>query len=141
MIWFLCRTGVLAFVGLHWPLWPWTNFLIKFKHNWPVCNNQMSKPISELDRVFQFTARTLSVIMIPPLSFIYDLDFDCSGVGPDYGRPLKPFFIEIGIGQTNWADKFWGIWGIFGRTISTHFGTVSPLSMFSIIQPFFSKKS
>ena len=20
----------------------------------------------------------------------------------------------FGLGQTNWADKFWGIWGIFG---------------------------
>ena len=40
--------------------------------------------------------------------------------GTDYGRPMKPFFIEI---QTfwAWADKFWGIWGIFGQTISTHF--------------------
>ena len=44
------------------------------------------------------------------------------------------------LGQTNWADKFWGIWGIFGQTISTHFGTVSPLSMFSIIQPLFLQK-
>ena len=34
------------------------------------------------------------------------------------------FFIEtqnIGLEQTNWADKFWGIWDIFGRNISTHF--------------------
>ena len=58
----------------------------------------------------------------------------------DYGRPMKPFFIEI---QNFWAwsdklgDKFWGIWGIFGQTISTHFGTVSSLSMFSIIQHYF----
>ena len=36
----------------------------------------------------------------------------------------------FGLRQTNWADKFCGIWGIFGRTISAHFGTVSPLSMF-----------
>ena len=43
----------------------------------------------------------------------------------------------FGLGQTNWADKFWVIWGIFGPTISAHFGTVSPLSMFSIIQPLF----
>ena len=46
----------------------------------------------------------------------------------DYGRPMIPFFIEIPnfwVGQTNRADKFWSIWGIFGRTISTHFGTVS----------------
>ena len=39
----------------------------------------------------------------------------------------------FGLGQTNWADKFWGIWGIFSWTISTHFGTVSPLSMFFVI--------
>jgi hypothetical protein len=30
---------------------------------------------------------------------------------------------------------FWGILGIFGQTISAHFDTVSPLSMFQIIQP------
>ena len=63
----------------------------------------------------------------------------------DYGRPMKPFFSlksrTFGLGQTNWADKFWGIWGIFGQTISTHFGTVSPLSMFSIIQPLFLQKN
>jgi hypothetical protein len=47
---------------------------------------------------------------------------------------MKPFFIEI---QTNWSDKFWGIWGIFGLCISTHFGTVSSLSMFYINQPLF----
>ena len=34
-----------------------------------------------------------------------------------------------------WArsEKF-GIWGTFSQTISTHFGTVSSLSMFSIIE-------
>ena len=58
----------------------------------------------------------------------------------DYGRPMKPFFIEIQKFWA-WADKFWGIWGTFGRTISTHFGTVSPLSMFSIIQPLFLQKT
>ena len=47
----------------------------------------------------------------------------------------------FGLGQTNWADKFWGIWGIFGQTISTHFATVSPLSMFSIIQSLFPQKT
>ena len=41
------------------------------------------------------------------------------------------------LGQTNWAENFGGIWGIFDQTISTHFGTVSHLSMFSIIQPLF----
>ena len=54
----------------------------------------------------------------------------------DYGlhtfarTPNEAFF-----GQTNWADKFWGIWGIFGRFISTYFDTVSPLCMFSINRP------
>jgi hypothetical protein len=57
---------------------------------------------------------------------------------------MKPFFIQIQnfwawadklgrqIGQTNWADK--------SRTISTHFGTVNLLSMFTIIQPLFLQK-
>ena len=61
----------------------------------------------------------------------------------DHGRSMKPFFIEIPnfeIGQTNWADKFLGILGIFGGTIITHFVRVSPLSMFSIIQPLFLQK-
>ena len=42
--------------------------------------------------------------------------------------------------QTNCVCKIWGIRGIFGRFISTYFGTVSPLSVFSINQPFFYKK-
>ena len=32
----------------------------------------------------------------------------------DYGRPMKPFSLKsrtFGLGQTNWADQFWGIWG------------------------------
>jgi hypothetical protein len=36
--------------------------------------------------------------------------------------------------------KRWGIWGIFGQTISTHFGTVSPLSIFPLINHYFYKK-
>ena len=47
----------------------------------------------------------------------------------------------FGLGQTIWVDTFWGIWGIFSRTISTHFGTVSPLSMFFIIQPLILRKT
>jgi hypothetical protein len=53
---------------------------------------------------------------------------------------MKPFFIEIQsfwAWADNWADKFWGI---LGQTISTHFDTVSTLSMFSIIQPLFLQK-
>jgi len=33
----------------------------------------------------------------------------------DYERPMKPFFIEIQIFWA-WADKFLGIWVIFGQT-------------------------
>ena len=54
------------------------------------------------------------------------------------------FFIEIqtfGLGQTIWADKFWGIWGIFCQFITTHFVTVCPLCMFSINQPLFLQKT
>ena len=43
--------------------------------------------------------------------------------------------------QTIWAYKFWGIWGIFGQFTSTHFDTVSPLSMFSINQALFLQKT
>ena len=55
--------------------------------------------------------------------------------------PLK--FRIFRIGQTkNRKDNFWGV---FGQTKklnnSTHFGTVSPLSMFSIIQPLFLQKT
>ena len=45
----------------------------------------------------------------------------------------------FGLVQTNWAKNVWGIWGIFGRIISTHFGTVGPLFMFSINQPVLTK--
>ena len=41
---------------------------------------------------------------------------------------MKPLLMK----SQTWEDKFWDIWGIFGRTIGTHFGTVSPLTMISI---------
>ena len=56
--------------------------------------------------------------------------------GMDYGRQMKPFFIKFPKVLT-WADKFWGIWGIFG----SRFGTVSPLSMFFINEPLFLQKT
>ena len=40
----------------------------------------------------------------------------------NYGHPERAFFQKFetfGLGQTNWAEIFWGIWGIFGQTIST----------------------
>ena len=57
----------------------------------------------------------------------------------DYRRSMKPFFIKVK-NFSAW-DKFWGIRGIWGQTISTHFGTMSALSMFSIIQPLFQQKT
>ena len=42
--------------------------------------------------------------------------------------------------QQIWANNFWGIWGIFGRFISTNFGAVSLLSMFSNNQLLFLQK-
>ena len=51
---------------------------------------------------------------------------------------LSPFFSLksrfLGLGR-----KILGHLGIFGQTVSIHFGTVSPLSMFSIIQSIFIK--
>ena len=55
----------------------------------------------------------------------------------DYGRPMKPFFIEM--------ENFLAWTDILGRQILGHlgyfrlnyFGTVSPLSIFSIIQPLY----
>ena len=37
--------------------------------------------------------------------------------------------------------QFWGILGTFGQFTSTHFGTVSPLSMFSFNQSLFLQKT
>ena len=59
----------------------------------------------------------------------------CTG----YGHPERVFFRKsqtFGLGQTNWAENFGDIWGIFGR-----FGTVGSLSMFSIKQSLFLQKT
>ena len=56
-------------------------------------------------------------------------------------RTLNEAFFHRNPNFWTWADKFRGIWGIFGQTIITNFGNVSPLSMFSLIQPLFSQKT
>ena len=62
--------------------------------------------------------------------------------GSDQGlrTPNEAFFSSnsqtFGLGQT-----IWGIWDIFEEFISTHFGTVSPLSMFFINQLLFLQKT
>ena len=84
-------------------------------------------------------------VCIPSLSSILLPVLECNAMAKkhnsittDYGCPIFSLKSRtFGLGQTNWANKFWGIWGIFGQTISTHFGAVSPLPMFSIIQPLF----
>ena len=54
------------------------------------------------------------------------------------GLSLSSFkYQTFGFEQTIWVDKFWGFWNIFIKIFSTHFGTVSPLSMFSINQTLF----
>ena len=59
--------------------------------------------------------------------------------------PRESFFFSKILNFWAWADilgwNFQGVWGIYDRTISTHFGTVSSLSMFSIIQPLFLQKT
>ena len=50
----------------------------------------------------------------------------------DYGRQAfssKSKF--LGFRRTFWADKFWGIWCIFGQFISSHFGAESLVHVFS----------
>ena len=59
----------------------------------------------------------------------------------EYGHPMKPFFNDVPNFWANWADRPNKFWGIFGQTISPHFGTVSPMSMISIIQLFFLQKT
>jgi hypothetical protein len=52
---------------------------------------------------------------------------------------MKPFFLSksqtFGVGQTIWADKFWGIWGIFSAKLS------APILVLSINQPLFLQKT
>jgi hypothetical protein len=45
------------------------------------------------------------------------------------------------LGLSRWTDNFWGIWGILGQFISTHFGAESLLYMFSIHQSLFLQKT
>ena len=68
------------------------------------------------------TARSDDTFTLLMLSISRTTDAQCSLFSLKYR--------SFGLGQTNWADKFWGMWGIFGRTISIYFSTVSPLSMF-----------
>ena len=60
----------------------------------------------------------------------------------DYGRPLKPFFIKILNLGRQFGQLNFGAFVVFSANfINTQFGTVIPLSMFSINQPLFLQKN
>ena len=80
----------------------------------------MSAPIGEASKMRNNGTRSLHGLWTPNEAFFSSKSQSC------------------GLGQTIWADKFWGI---FEQFISTQFGTVSPLSMFSINQPLFLQKT
>jgi hypothetical protein len=46
----------------------------------------------------------------------------------------------FGLGQTNWADKFWGIWGIFGYISALILVLWVPCPCFSLFNHYFYKK-
>ena len=61
----------------------------------------------------------------------------------DNGHPERAFFQKFetfGLGQTNWAEILWGIWGISGQTISTILALWVPCSWESVAGSFFYKK-
>ena len=115
--------------------------------------------MSVVDFLQKYNHKLLVLFLLIKITFIINCQFICqpsetSGQfwflmqGPRttdaQWSPFSPKSHTFGLGQTIWADKFWGIWGIFGQFINTHFGTVSPLSMFfmfSINQPLFLQKS
>ena len=89
-------------------------------------------------------ASFIFILHIKEYQTVYTKKYNVMMENTDYGLPMKSFSLKsrtFGFGQTNWTDKFWGIWVIFGLFISTHFGTVSPLYMFSINQPLFLQKT
>ena len=58
----------------------------------------------------------------------------------DYGSPMKPFFIEIPNFGRQFGQINFGAFGVFSANF-THFGTVRPLSIFSINQSLFLQKT
>ena len=61
----------------------------------------------------------------------------------DYGLPERAFFQKsqtFGLGQTNWANTFWDILGIFGQTTAPILA-LSPLPMVLSMWLFFQQKT
>ena len=61
----------------------------------------------------------------------------------DYGHPERACFQKFetfGLGQTNWAEIFWGILGIFGQTIGAILALCVPCPWENVAGSFFHKK-
>ena len=53
--------------------------------------------------------------------FLIFLELHLLDLYTDYGHLERAFFQKLetfGLGQTNWAEILWGIWGISGQTVS-----------------------
>ena len=61
--------------------------------------------------------------------------------GAEHGVWTPHEAFVFGFGHTNWADRLWVIWGIFGRFISTHCGTVGSFLVHIFYYYFFKKLS
>ena len=62
----------------------------------------------------------------------------------DYGHPERAVFQKFetfGLGQTNWAEIFWGIWGISGQSIKTILALWVPCPMADVAGSFSYKKT
>ena len=61
----------------------------------------------------------------------------------DYNHTERAFFQKsqtFGLGHSNWAESFWGIWGIFVQFISTNLVLWVPFPCFPLIYHFIYKK-
>ena len=106
------------------------SFLLSFRISWPI----IWFPWSPIEGDVEF--HWLQKISNQRLNILWQffcLDYQksrmfCTLLYPrttDAQRSLSSLKSRtFGLGQTNWSDKFWGIWSIFGRTISTHFAHV-----------------
>ena len=59
----------------------------------------------------------------------------CLILPTDYGHPERALFQKLetfGLGQTDWAEILWGIWGISGQTISSILSLWVPCSWESV---------
>ena len=111
-----------------------------FLHN---CNKRIGNWARHNPQWNQKLADWLNCVKIQRDNIIFFLHCDLNCCKHGLRMPNEAFFLSksqtFGLGQIIWADKFWSIWGIFGQIISTHFGTVIPLSIFTSINHHFLK--